>query len=466
VSAPSLARQVALRGVAILATTLLLVGLSTGLLLHVEQRRALDRVLLAAAVGDAHPPPAGRWEAEHPAAPVATWRVRPGDGTVPDAVVDAALTGGRSLLATVGDRRLALVVVEDEAAEDAAHERLEHRQGDHDEDHHGAEPGARLLVAAAAPVVRLADSVGAFSLTYAIVGLLAAIAAAAVLWASVRAAFSPVERAQTQAGRVVSLGQGERLSEEGPAEIRALLVAMNALLDRLDRAYAAQQHFTAEAAHELRTPVTTMLGELDVALRKPRSAAEYRALLQSSREEVERLARLVDGLTALARLDAGQAEALREPVRASELVDAVRSREGGRLAAAGCTLRVQIDDDPELEGHRALLETALGNLLRNVARHAPGASVQLAVRSEGEHAVFEVADEGPGLSEAERAAAFDRFSRGGGARRADREGLGLGLAIARQVARRHGGDCTLHAGAPRGLVARLSIRLPQALDNS
>src|SRR5690606_29607032 len=213
----------------------------------------------------------------------------------------------------------------------------------------------------------------------------------------VRLAFRPLARARQEAERVVALGQGQRLTDDAPVEIRGLLRAVNRLLDRLDAAHGAQQRFTAEAAHELRTPVSAMLGELDVALRRPRTAEEYRAVLASTREEVERLRAIVQGLTALTRVDAGQVESQREPVRAAEVAREALAAERSTLEAAGCDVRMVVEDDPELDAHAALLQIALGNLLRNAARHAPGAPVVLRVRSEPGRAVFEVDDGGPGV---------------------------------------------------------------------
>lgn len=444
-AAPSVARRVARQAAAILVLTLLGVGIATGAIAYVQQRKALDQLLLAAALGDAHPA-IGGWEVEHLAAPVETWIVRQGDLRVPAALVDEARRQQGTLYANVGDQRLVLLTVEGENEDEEHDEGAEHRR-------------SYLLVAASAPAVTVRGSVGAFAVIYTGVGLLAALAAGFALWGSVQAAFLPLALASTEASKVTTLGQGTRLTETGPSEIRLLLVSMNALLDRLDAAYTAQGRFTAEAAHELRTPVATMLGEIDVALRHPRSAEQYRGILESTREEVQRLARLVAGLTALARLDAGQAEGNREPIRAAELARLAWVAEQARLDAVGCQVRIHAEVDPEISVHRALLEIALGNLLRNASSHAPGQPVDVWIRQEGAFVAFDVEDGGPGVPEADREALFDRFVRGARARRSDRAGMGLGLPIARQVARRHGGDCSLSEAPSGGLRARLTLPL-------
>ncbi len=438
----SVAQRVAAGGVAILVTTLLLVGVGTGAMLYREHVDALDQTLLAAAHARARPEGRRRVEIEHLRSPVDAWLVPSREHRLPDGLVEKAMHREKPLFADVGARRIVLLRFE---IEDGHHR----EDDDHDE--------VRRLAAASAPKVTLADSVGPFALVYGLVSLLAAVVATLAQLQVVRQAFQPLERARDEADRVVGLGEGQRLTEAGPVEVRSLIEALNALLARLDDAYHAQSRFTAEAAHELRTPVTSMLGELDVALRGSGDAKEYRRVLASVREEVERLGQLVEGLTALARIDAGQTDRGRELMRAVELANNALKAEARTLDEAGCSVRLQVDDDPEIEAHRALLEVALSNLLRNAARHAPGSEVVLRVGEQGDLAVFEVDDAGPGVPMDQREALFDRFARAGDARRRDRAGLGLGLPIAREVAHRHGGDCVLLDSPLGGLRARLTV---------
>ncbi|MBK7584455.1 MAG: hypothetical protein IPI67_30150 [Myxococcales bacterium] len=428
----SVARRVAGNGALVLVTTLALVGIGTGAALHVQRTNALDEALLAAVHGRAHPDVSAEVEVEveHARSPVDTWLVAPEDPRVPPEAVRNAKRAERPLFADVGDRRLVLLAFE-----------VEHEHGE-----------SKHLAAASAPRMTLGRSVGSFALSYSLAAALAALIASVALGVSVRHAFRPLDRARGEASRVIDLAGGQRLTEDGPVEIRSLIVAINGLLTRLDVAHRAQSRFTAEAAHELRTPVTAMLGELDVALRSDRTREEYREVLVSSRDEVERLRRLVEGLTALARIDAGQIEHGRERVRAAELATSALESERKTLARAGSNVRVEVVTDPELEAERSLVEVALANLLRNAARHAPGADVVLSVKSEDQHVIFDVDDAGAGVSVEEREALFDRFARTGEARRRDRTGLGLGLPIAREIARRHGGTARLPL-PPRAALA-------------
>ena len=433
----SVARRVTTSGTLILVTTLIAVGSATGVVLHNREVHALDQALLAAAHGRAHPAVGGRVEVEHSRSPVAAWLVDPGDERVPRSAVTRAGRTERPVFVDHDGERMVLLPFEVEGA-----------GGEH-----------HRLAAASAPRITLARSVGLFGLVYALISALAVGVASWVQGQAVRRAFEPLDRAREEVTRVLGLGEGKRLTEEGPTELRSLLAAVNDLLARLEDAHQAQIHFTAEAAHELRTPVTAMLGELDVALRTELSASGARKVLESTREEVGRLRRLVEGLTALARIDAGDVGRGRERIHSAELASAVLASEAAALDEAGCAVRLEVEQDAELEGHRALLEVALSNLLRNATRHAPGAEVRLRVDRDGPFALVDVDDAGPGVEASARESLFDRFARGGEARRRDHAGLGLGLPIAREVARRHGGDCSLDDSPLGGLRARLRLQV-------
>jgi len=444
----SVARQVATSGAALLVGVLVVVGVGTGVVLHTRAVGALDEALLAAALGRAHPEVQAEVEVEPTGSSIEAWLARPDDPRVPIAAMRRALATEGPLFIDHSDgsrdTRIVLLAFEVEQARES----------------HG-------IAVASAPRVTLAQSVGPFALIYSLIGALAAGAAMVVLWRSVRRAFRPLDRTRVEAAAVLGLGDDTRLTEAGPVEVRSLVAAMNALLDRLAASHQAQARFTAEAAHELRTPVTAMLGELDVTLRAPREPAEYQRALASMREEVARLRHLVEGLTALARIDAGQVEQGRERLRATELAARALEQEVKGLSLLGGTARIEVQDDPELDGHRALLEVALSNLLRNAARHAPGSEVVVRIARSGDQVRFMVDDAGPGVPAAEREALFDRFTRGRAARHHDRSGLGLGLPLAREVGRRHGGDCVLESSPLGGLRATLSVRaLPADPDTA
>lgn len=435
----SIARRLALFGGGLLLLSLGATGGITASILHLRAREALDETLLAAAHAHSGRPPS--WEVEHSDSPVEVWIPQAGDGRLPAEELARATDAERPIFLDQDELRILLLPAELE------------RHGERER---------HMVIAARAPAVTWARSVGPFAAIYVGVAGGVALAAALALGALVRRSFRPIARAVAEADGVSDLAQGRRLTESGPTEVQGFLHAINGLLDRLDAAHRAQARFTDEAAHELRTPIAILLGELELALRRPRSAEEHRLTLVSLREEVQRLHALVEGLLSLARLDAGAATA-REELLASEIAEAAAVAEAGALSAAGCALRLERRSDGRALASRALVVSALGNLLRNAAVHAPGREVRLLVDLKGSLLVFRVEDQGPGLPEAEREAAFDRLARSGRARRDAPEGLGLGLPLAREVARRHGGSCWLEEAPGGGCAAVLTLAaLPEA----
>lgn len=430
----SLARRMAALGGALLLLALTATGGIMVGILHLQAVNALDEVLLAAAHAHSGRPPT--WEVEHSEAPVEVWVPRAGDERVPAEALSRAADAERPTFLTLGQTRLLLLPAEVER-----HGATEHH----------------MVIAARAPAVTYARSVGPWLAAYAVVAGLVALASALSLGFLVRRALRPMARAAAEADQLSEPGSLRRLTEDGPEEIRGFLHAINGLLERLEHAHRAQARFTDEAAHELRTPIAILLGELDLALRRPREAEQYRETLRSLQEEARRLHALVEGLLSLARLDAGSAPPM-EPRSAAEIAGAAVAAEAGALDAAGCRLNVELRAEARALVSGPLVISALGNLLRNAAVHAPGSEIKLLVEIDGPLLVFRVEDQGPGVPEEQREAVFDRLARGGAARRSAPEGLGLGLPLAREVARRHGGTCTLEE-APGGGCAAI-LRLP------
>jgi two-component system OmpR family sensor kinase len=225
--------------------------------------------------------------------------------------------------------------------------------------------------------------------------------------------------------------------------------ATKPVLERLERGLARERRFVADASHELRTPLTSLQAELDLALRRPRSAHELAAALTSVREEVERLRRLADDLLVLARVDQEALELRRERLAAPELLESVRRRFAARASESGRELAVRA---PELEllGDRLRLEQAVGNLVDNALRHGTGA-VRLEAMAAESVVRLAVSDEGAGIPRELEQRAFERFTRVDGARGGD--GTGLGLAIVAAIAHAHGGTV-------RAAGATVAIELP------
>ena len=245
----------------------------------------------------------------------------------------------------------------------------------------------------------------------------------------------------------------------GDAEIAQLGKNINEMIERLDVLVASQQRFIAQAAHEMRSPLTTLYGELSHALRKPRDADAYRQAIEEALEAARRLKLMTEDLLALARLGADVGEPS-EPVDVLERARA--AAEAVAWEARERDTHIEIGGDTaHVLGHSRNLERLLRNLIENAVRHSPkGGRVDVVVEQHGDLIEAAVSDEGPGIPEAERERVFEPFYRGVRERADDMPGAGLGLPIARQIARAHGGDVVFDATRMTG--SRFMVRFPAA----
>lgn len=387
-----------------------------------DRARLVDDALLASAraFGNIH------WRVEHGRSVVEEVVLVEDLDTLPDDWVRSALAYERPVYYDVESERVLVLPVETDVGR-------------------GRPQEVHAVVVARAERVTAWNTAAPFLLRWNAVSLIVVGIAAAVHARRVSVEIAPLLDATEAARRVVGEGVGARVPAEGPDEVRGLLDSVNALLERRDRAFDAQASFTAEAAHELRTPVTAIIGELDVALRRPRDADAYVQVLRAVRDDAIRLAELVEALMLLARVDAGAVEQGRRLVSAREIVDEAVHREAMSLSAAGCTLEVVPVADAPVDVNPPMLVAALSNLLRNVAVHAPGRAVSVSIDPRPDRTAWRVLDGGPGIDVTRRAAVFERFSSARAARAAG-GGLGLGLPLCREIARRHGGDCEVVDG--------------------
>jgi len=244
-------------------------------------------------------------------------------------------------------------------------------------------------------------------------------------------------------------------------EYQRLVEVLNDMLERLDAAFESQRRFTADASHELRSPLTALRGELELARRRERSPGEYRRVIDSALEEVERLSRTAEDLLTLARSDGGVIQPRLKMVQLGEAVRDVVLRVESMAGAKGLDLQVSSEDDPTVLADPDLLDRLLRNLLENAIKYTPGGGrvTARADRDKGTGRVT-VEDTGPGIPEDEIDRIFERFHRVDDSRTPERDGggAGLGLAIARSIADLHQGS--LSAGnRPEGGV-QFILRLP------
>lgn len=288
--------------------------------------------------------------------------------------------------------------------------------------------------------------------------LFAAVAGYAIAWRGLR----PLRRMAEAAQAISAHSLHQRLDARRlPAELRTLAESFNATLARLEDAFGRISQFSADIAHELRTPIHNLLGELEVTLGRPRAGAEYRAVLESALEECGRLSRLIQGLLFLAQAEQpGQALRRESAALARELAALAEFYEAA-AAEAGVTLALECDPALTVNADRLLLQRALGNLVSNALTHTPaGGRVLLYARREGEDVCLGVADTGCGIAAAHLPHLFERFYRADPARARRAGGVGLGLALVRGIARLHGGEA--HAESAPGRGTRVWMTLPGA----
>ncbi len=255
-----------------------------------------------------------------------------------------------------------------------------------------------------------------------------------------------------------------RLSTDTPVrEVSALAGEFNKLLGRVEGVVARMRRFTADASHELRTPVASLKAGIEVCLRRQRSAPEYEELLREQLVEIDRIERTVEGLLTMARDPDDRAAALpAAPVAVAKVVEAALRTVRPLLAEKRLRLRLEGEADVTVEGDEAQLVLMLVNLLDNAVRHGPQGSevaVELAA-ADGEARIL-VSDQGPGVSPEDRPFIFERHFQGDSPRerRPGRVG-GIGLDLVRWVAERHHGSVRLLEGGPG---ARFEVRLPVSL---
>jgi two-component system OmpR family sensor kinase len=283
-------------------------------------------------------------------------------------------------------------------------------------------------------------------------------------WWIAGASVRPITRIVEQAESIEMRGSGahEIQARADVEEFRRLVEVLNSMLGRIDAAFESQRRFLADVGHEIRTPLTVLRGEIEVALRRPRSAEEYERVLRQSLADLKSASALANDLLVLARGESVALEPARMALKADESLREVAEAHMGRAARKGVRLEVTAVAPITVRADPELLRRALGNLVENALLYgSEGGSVELSCDSDPDGVEFRVVDHGPGIPLAERARVFDRFFRGAAGRRAAR-GAGLGLAIAAAIAEGHGGGVVLEETRDGG--ATLVLRIPGASD--
>ena len=279
-------------------------------------------------------------------------------------------------------------------------------------------------------------------------------------WFLARRALAPVDAMVEAARKIEAEDLSQRIvtGTEQNDELGRLAAVLNDMLTRLERSFTAVRYFSADAAHELRTPLTILKGELEVALRSSPAEEEYRRVLASCLEEVDRLSALVEDLLFLARSDSGAVNRPQTPVNLAEVLNDITPALQVLADAAGVFFSVVSSPTLWVQGNAPMLFRLMFNLGENAIKYTPaGGKVTITLSQHGQAAVLEVQDTGPGIAPEEQARIFDRFYRGDRAR--SRGGTGLGLALARSIVLLHNGQMTVESQFDQGSCFRVVLPL-------
>jgi two-component system OmpR family sensor kinase len=320
---------------------------------------------------------------------------------------------------------------------------------------------SRHIIQVAAPLTARNDTLRSALLFLA--GLVLLVSAGSMLgsWWLAGRAVQAVHDITEQAEGIGATTLGERISAHADThEFRRLVQVLNIMLDRIDAAFETQKRFTADASHELRSPLTALRGELELARRRDRSPEEYRRVLDSALEETERISQLAEDLLTLARSDAGVMRPRLQEVDLGTRVRETVNRLETRAKDRSQRVRVNAVGDTTALLDPDLIDRLIWNLVDNAIKFtSPGGSIEIEVSSSDGECVLEVADTGPGIRKEELPTIFDRFAQAD-ASHASVEGTGLGLAIARAITTAHGGRVSAHNRSTGGALFR--VRLPRA----
>lgn len=277
-----------------------------------------------------------------------------------------------------------------------------------------------------------------------------------------RRGIRPMEEMAITARHITSTNLHERILPEGyPVELASLADTFNKMLDRLEESFERISQFSADIAHDLRTPVNNIRGEAEVALARARTVHEYRETLESCLEEAVRLSALIGDLLFLGRAEGPFTHLRRAPVDVVELLKSVREYYEASAAEVGISLTMNNTHGPMIaELDRALMQRAVSNLIANAVAYTPqGGAVIIGAKTDRAGVQIEVSDTGVGIPSEALPRVFDRFYRVDTSRSQNLGGTGLGLAIVQSIMQLHGGGAEIASQLGQGTTVTLRVPL-------
>ncbi len=323
----------------------------------------------------------------------------------------------------------------------------------------GGESGARVRVVVQYDGGAETTLLRAYALNVLFVSVIGTLINALLAWWIARFGLRPLARLTARAEQISSSRLAQPLPERDmPGELKELSHAFNRMLARLHESFTRLTQFSSDLAHDMRTPLTNLLAEAQVALSHPRSADDYRAVIESSVDEFQRLSRLIDSMLFLARADSAQRRLSLQQVDARS--EALRVAGYYESMAADAGVEIVVNGNAHFEGDVLLVQRALSNLVSNALTHAPrGSMVELHCVDLPRYARLSVSDSGAGITRPHLERIFDRFYRVDPARYNSARGTGLGLAIVKSIMNEHHGECSVES-IPNVLTT-FSLRFPK-----
>ncbi len=279
--------------------------------------------------------------------------------------------------------------------------------------------------------------------------LISALVSAGLGWLIARSGLVPLRQVTRVAASISATSLKERIPQASvPLELRQLVASFNAMLERLDDAFMRLSNFSADIAHELRTPVSNLLMQTEVVLSRARSSETYEETLYANLDDLKHMARMIDDMLFLAKADNGLIMPEQQPVALEDVVN--RLFEYYRLLADEQGIQLQLQGQGRIRGDVPMLHRAIANVLSNALRYTPaGQNIRVRIGQSGRLTELSVSNPGPSIADEHLEQLFDRFYRVDPARReGSSHNAGLGLAITRSIVTAHQGQisCTCEAG--------------------
>jgi len=280
-------------------------------------------------------------------------------------------------------------------------------------------------------------------------------AAAIIAWSVTKRGLRPLGKMTHALKRAGPKQLHERVTTVGwPRELQPLAVAFDEMLARLEDSFVRLSQFSADIAHELRTPIGNIRGEAEVALRRSRSPEEYHEVIESTVAECEHLGHIVDNLLFLARTEAAEGHLQRTSFNGRAAIEKIAAFH--EPIAEEQHLTIRCEGEATFVADEMLFERAVNNLVENAVRHTPaGGSIEITVANRDANSEVSVKDNGSGIAAEHLPRVFDRFYRADSARSS--EGVGLGLALVKSIMDLHGGTAVIESEVGRGTTVTLTF---------